>query len=156
MASCKIGELNVIDTVAGKRWGCHIKLHRLSCFASDSKLMLSWDNYPFNLFMKWRWYFRYRAALIQVQYPRQAVEIIEFQWQLSEEETAKISIKNKYVKAKADLTKFQNRLQAAKDKWNLLFPIEDDITYKKALERIELQKSKIQELENMQSLFSIT
>lgn len=146
--SCKIGEeVTSVDNVAAKRWGCYVKLHRLPFFASDSKLVFTWDNYTFSQYMRWKWYFRYRAAMLQVQHPKQAVEIIEFHWNLSDKEIEKIAYKNKLVAARATLTKLEDKVAAFVANWNLLFPYENEPSYQAALLRIEAQKVKVQELE---------
>jgi hypothetical protein len=36
----------------------------------DNKIVLLWQQLPFELRTKYDWYFKYRAALLQVQYPR--------------------------------------------------------------------------------------
>lgn len=150
MLSCKIGEeLKTVDTVAAKRWGCYVKLHRLPFFASDSQLVFTWDNYPFALFMKWKWYFRYRAAQLQVQHPKQAVEIIEFHWNLSEKEIEKIAYRNKLIAAKANLTKWQKKVDVFVKNWDLLFPYQDEPSYQATMTRIEMQLIKVQELEEI-------
>lgn len=37
---------------------------------------LYWELLPFEVRMKWDWYFKYRAALLQVKYPRFVVDCI--------------------------------------------------------------------------------
>ena len=36
----------------------------------DNKIVLTWKQLPFELRMKYDWYFKYRAALLQVQNPK--------------------------------------------------------------------------------------
>ena len=148
--------MSTVDTIAGKKWGCYIKLHRLPFFAADSQLVYRWDNYKFAQYMKWKWYFRYRAALLQIKHPKQAVEIVDFNWTISDKEIEKIAFKNKLTKAKADLTKWENKLNEFIANWNLLFPYTDDPSYKSTLVRIEEQKNKLQELEAINERLNTT
>jgi hypothetical protein len=78
-----------------------------------------------------------------------AVEIIDFSWNLSDKEIEKIAYKHKLIAAKANLTKWQNKVDAFVKNWNLLFPYQEEQTYQAALARIERQKQKIQELEEI-------
>jgi len=39
---------------------------------------MSWENMKFELVMKWSWYFKYRAALLQIKYPKYLVELIQY------------------------------------------------------------------------------
>ena len=41
---------------------------------SDVIEFLIWKNMDFKLVFKWDWYFQYRAALLQVKYPKYRVE----------------------------------------------------------------------------------
>lgn len=67
------------------RFGCCIKLHRTPFPSSDAETVYLIDGLRLQTYVRFKWYFQYRAALIKVQHPRQAVELIE----LRSEETDK-------------------------------------------------------------------
>ena len=49
-----------------QRYGCTILLHRLPFAASDPEPIMIWEGLSFETYGKFKWYFRYRAALIQI------------------------------------------------------------------------------------------
>lgn len=108
---------------------------------------LKWDNLKWELRCKYDWYFKYRAALAQVKYPKYEVAI---SWgnepatgrTLQEIKVAKIRSK------KAKVTEFQNKLAKYKGNWDSLFPIDQDVSYINALAKIELLKQEVQCLES--------
>lgn len=108
---------------------------------------LSWSGLRWEVRKKYNWYFKYRSALLQVKYPKMKVEYI---W--GNEPATGITLEqirqNKIRSKKSKITEYYNKLTKAKLEWNNLFPIEDDIDYKKAVAKIkrlenELTKIKI-------------
>ena len=96
---------------------------------------LSWSNLKWELRLKYDWYFKYRAALLQVKYPKFEVQTY---WG-NEPATGKTleSIRQDKIRAKkSKITQYKNKLKKAELNWSSLFPIEDDIDYKKAVEKI--------------------
>lgn len=97
---------------------------------------LSWSGLKWDLRLKYDWYFKYRSALLQVKYPKFEVQTF---WgnepatgkTLEEIRTAKIRAK------KSKITGYKNKLEKAKQNWSSLFPIEDDINYQRAIEKIK-------------------
>lgn len=81
-----------------QKYGCAIMLHRLPFYASDPELMLAWENLPFQTYGKFKWYFRYRAALIQVQHPKRFVEIRETRQPINPKEADHITLTPKRIK----------------------------------------------------------
>lgn len=97
--------------------------------------ILSWSGLKWELRLKYDWYFKYRAALLQVKYPRYEVQSY---WG-NEPATGKTleEIRQSKIRAKkAKITEYKNKLKKAKLNWSSLFPIEDDIYYQKAVEKI--------------------
>jgi hypothetical protein len=98
--------------------------------------VISWSGYKWELRLKWDWYFKYRAALMQVKYPKLEVQ---FTWG-SEPATGKTlqQIQSDKIRAKrSKISQYKNKLQKARDHWSSLFPIEDDEHYQKACEKIK-------------------
>lgn len=79
-------------------------------------IVMRWDNLPHAVAVKWRWYFNYRAALLQVQHPK---AIIEHTWGAEEpsgrtqEHILRMAVSN----AQGQLTKHLNRVDRAKREW---------------------------------------
>jgi hypothetical protein len=105
---------------------------------------LYYDRLPFNLRMKYDWYFKYRAALLQVKYPRYHVE---FTWgkeaPIHPEDIRRINLR-KEISLKAKITKATNVLNRCladyrtwKENYSELFPMETHPTYKMFIETIK-------------------
>jgi len=95
----------------------------------------SWSGLKWKLRLKYDWYFKYRAALLQVKYPKFEVQTY---WG-NEPATGKTleEIRNAKIRAKkSKITEYKNKLEKAKTTWSSLFPIEDDIDYQRAVEKI--------------------
>ncbi len=107
---------------------------------------VSWSGLKWELRLKYDWYFKYRAALLQVQYPKFEVQA---QWG-NEPATGKTlaQIKNNKIKSKkATITKHKNNLKKAEQTWNSLFPIHEDQDYQKALAKINRLELELKSLE---------
>ena len=95
----------------------------------------SWSGLKWKLRLKYDWYFKYRAALLQVKYPKFEVQTY---WG-NEPATGKTleEIRNAKIRAKkSKITEYKNKLEKATTTWSSLFPIEDDIDYQRAVEKI--------------------
>jgi len=105
------------------------------------------DAMTVNFFYRWKWFFDYRAALLRVKHPKAYIEITSgpYQYTPPEEEVAKL-IADKIRGKKAMITKVENRINQAKQEWNELFPIEENMHYQKALFKLETLNKELQEL----------
>ncbi|MCP9763818.1 hypothetical protein [Lacihabitans soyangensis] len=95
-----------------------------------------WDGLKWQLRLKYDWYFKYRAALLQVKYPRLEVNCY---WG-NEPATGKTleEIRLDKIRAKkSKITQYRNKLEKAKANWTSLFAIEDDVDYQRAVEKIK-------------------
>ncbi len=137
-----------VPMTAYKRWGCVIQLHRQSYYCSDSKTVHHWTGYKFENFMRWKWYFRYRAALLQVQNPYVLVEIREYQFDIALADKEKERhLRAKLTAAKRKHTEYLNKVEQARQIWQELFPIESDPLFEKVMGKISRLKVRISELE---------
>lgn len=134
-----------------QRYGCAIMLHNRPFYASDATMVMIWEGLPFATYSRYKWYFRYRAALIQVQHPKQFVEIRETRQSINAKEAEQILVRNKIVRAKADITKIENAIT----KYTALYQptifeptFQDTIAYKKAADKLDQIKLKLQNLTN--------
>jgi len=97
--------------------------------------LMRWDDLPWNTRVKFNWYFTYRAALLQVKYPK---AIIDHRWgNNGNERTPEQDLQNKIRSKKSKITEYKNKLQLAREQWDSLYPIEEDLIYKKAVTKID-------------------
>lgn len=108
---------------------------------------LCWSKLPWEVRTKWAWYFKYRAALLQVKYPRFNVESY---WghEPAQGKGLEQIVKNKIKAKKAKVTEYKNKLELAKKTWNFLFPIEQDESYIKAVQKINKLEFELRALES--------
>lgn len=140
--------LNISD-ISFKRFGIKITLHHARCRSSDNEVLYLRKNLQFDFLTRWMWFFRYKAALYQVEYKDKKVELEFFEYEFTPPIALKIKkAKDNWIGAKRTLTKYRNRLQKATDNWNALFPIESSPRYQNTLEKIEAYECKVNRLEN--------
>ncbi len=114
----------------------------------DSRAIIefvSWSGLKWELRLKYDWYFKYRAALLQVKYPRFEVQV---QWgnEPAKGKTLEELRQAKIIAKKATITKYKNKLQRAKETWSDIFPIEDDIHYIRSVEKINRLENEFKQL----------
>ena len=97
---------------------------------------LQWSNMRWDIRLKYDWYFKYRAALLQVKYPKYEVKIF---WGREEacDRTKKQLLENQIKAKKAKITSYKNKLEQAEKHWTSMFPISEDEMYKKAQSKIK-------------------
>ena len=114
---------------------------------------LSWSGLRWELRIKYDWFFKYRAALLQVEYPKY---IVETTWgsEPAQGKTLEELITTKVRSKRATITKSRNKLAAFvqefetyKSGYSKLFPIEGEADYKRYIASIELAEAKIKRLE---------
>lgn len=94
-----------------------------------------------DFYIRWKWYFEYRAALLRVKYPRAFIEYVSgpYQYELPDDKY-KEKVKNRYLSDKRQLAKFKNKLNSIRKNWNELFPIEENPNYRKIEEKLNWYK----------------
>jgi len=97
---------------------------------------MSWNDLKYELRLKYDWYFKYRAALLQVKYPRFEVQTFHGNSPATGKTLEEI-LCNKIKAKKSKITAYKNKLEKAIQNWDSLFPIEDDLYYQKAVEKIK-------------------
>lgn len=138
-----------IATVANFRYGCKILLHHKVNMTADPELKHHWDGYSYEQYNKWGWYFRYRQALLQVQYPKRYVELVPFRYEYVPPKEQQIKrLTDKMRAAKAKHTHYMKQIELAKAHWNEIFPIEEHPDYIRAMAKIEQKEALVIELEN--------
>ena len=110
----------------------------------ELKVMSKWTDMPFDIYHRWMWYFRYRAALYQVQEPKAYITTMYgVQKDNIKKTTADKFLQNKIVKAKANISRFENKLTRFRNSYSELFPIEEHETFIKLNIRIDGYKTRL-------------
>ena len=111
--------------------------------------ILKWSQLPWHTRLRFDWYFKYRAALLQVKYPHYH---IEHHWGNEEPTAVQIAQAKKYAlsNARAQVTKIQNAIDKYVANWNSMFPYHDEPDYKKALGKLTEALLKLKSLEEEQ------
>jgi hypothetical protein len=115
--------------------------------------VLKWDNLPFKVRIKYEWYFKYRAALLQVKYPKYLVDVYwgnEPAKGVQLKRLIKAKIKSKIAKITDSKNKrngYIKEFDNYKKQYLKLFEIENENQYKVFENSIDLAKIKIQKLE---------
>jgi hypothetical protein len=115
--------------------------------AGDVVEVLKWSQLPWHTRLRFDWYFKYRAALLQVKYPQYHVE---HHWGNEQPTSVQLAQAQKYAlsNARAQVTKIQNAIDKYVANWNSMFPYEDEPDYKKALGKLTEALIKLDSLEN--------
>lgn len=102
------------------------------------------DDMLWDVRLKWDWYFKYRAALYQVQNPKAVIEVSWGNYPASSKKSIEQITKNKLIAKKRKLSTYINKLDAYKSSWNSLFEIDQDPIYNLALKKIEKIKNELE------------
>jgi len=115
--------------------------------------LLQWSFFPNELSKRWKWYFRYRAALLQVKYPKYDVEL-KYSTSDMKSERQEINLLERKITAKRrKVTEYFNKAEMIREKHSELFPLEDNPIYLR-LKNIEIKKR--QELESLEKELEFT
>lgn len=108
---------------------------------------LKWSGLKWELRLKYDWYFKYRAALLQIKYPR--FEVIS-NWgnEPAQGKTLNEILDGKIRVKKAKITEYKKKLQRFKDSYNELFPMRQNKDYQKALAKILSLEIELEDLLN--------
>ncbi|WP_148043585.1 hypothetical protein [Chryseobacterium sp. G0240] len=113
-----------------------------------------WYGYNIEWFQKWKWFFNYSAALLQIKYPKYDVDV---KWGAKKPELIEDFNVLKQRKAKKDLTtckrmitKYENAIsQFIELEQRELFPDWQNEKYLKALSTLDKYKKRLVELSNV-------
>lgn len=117
-------------------------------YGSEVIKTIIWDGLPFPLRTKWDWYFKYRAALEQVNNPRSHVH---FTWGNTPAEGKPLTqqLKDRLTSRKALVTKTENAIRKYENANQklLIWEKETDEMYQKALEKLSNYRDEMHEAE---------
>lgn len=140
-------KFEIINKLPYKRYGVSITSSKFS-HGGDDKLLYKNKGFTLEQFVKWKWYFEYRAALYKIQNPKLHIEVQQTQYfDLPEKHIREKDLKNKIKSAKGDITKIKNKIRKFKDKGGDLFP-ESNPSYQKALTKLNYKKDLLSNYES--------
>lgn len=108
---------------------------------------LKWNDLRYELRLKYDWYFKYRAALLQVKYPKYHVELAFGDEPVTQKQFEDVLL-GKIAARKRKIAQHQSSLFAARQNWNELFPIEQHPDYVKATEKLNRLIKELEDLED--------
>ncbi len=101
----------------------------------------------FEFFMKWKWYFEYRAALLRVKEPRAYVEYIHGNYEyILPEDIYRAKLKNLIRAAKSERTQVRRAIANAKRNWSEMFPIEEHPKWGATIAKLEYYQKRLNDL----------
>jgi hypothetical protein len=126
------------NELGNKAFGVKIVLHHAECHSAIRDTVYYNKGFRFQHFSRWKWYFRYRAALVQVQNPRWCVEVVFFDYEKTPTDT-EIEKRRKDIIAarRRNVTIAKEKLAQYEKKYKGLFPITEDPQYIAALESVK-------------------
>lgn len=111
-----------------------------------------YDNLNWTLRLKYDWFFKYKAALCQIENPRKEVLYFEGHRQHTEQDKSRKEVKDKANQSMLK-TRYKNKLQVYiakfedyKRAYSGLFPIEDEPAYNTYLQNIQAAERKIKRI----------
>jgi len=104
-----------------------------------------WEGYTLQQVIRWQWYFRYRGALYQIQYPKAKITINTMKYD-AEGPKLQQALRNRWIAKKRKITEWTNRIARAEATYNELFPIEEHKVYQKAVAKLKRLKEEFVEL----------
>ncbi len=110
---------------------------------------VSWSNLKLVQMTKYAWYFRHRAALLQLANPRKHVSFSITKTHTKSDQRASLvrTITNKITNAKGKLTKATLKLNAIQESWTELFPIESHPKFVEIQQELSNRRTRLAELE---------
>lgn len=134
-----------MDGTYSFKWGYYITVYD-SPYPYTVLEYYKWENLSFELFIKYKWYFEYRYALLRIKYPKFRIEHNQLKRDLNQKEKKSL-FENRLIGKKRTLTKYRNALKLFEKNWSSLFPIMEDEQYQMALVKISRVENELKEME---------
>lgn len=116
-----------------KQW---VKI-RMGKNQGSAEVMYFKKDMSINFYFHWMWYFKYRAALYQVENPKSFVEYSTGSYDyIPEKEQVAKRLKDRIISKKAKLTIVHKEWKAFKENYNSLFPLESHPKYQATIDAI--------------------
>ncbi len=131
---------------------CNRRITVKERYGRDPIETFEWLDMRAQIVIKWDWYFKYRAALLQVKYPRYLVQLVMWNTEPSEFTKAQLEEqvrKRRITTCKRMITKISNGINAFLEIENAkLLPNLDAIHYKDAMVKLQKYKDELKEFQN--------
>jgi hypothetical protein len=138
-----------LGSLVNKAFGVKIILHHAETTSAIKELAYYNKGFRFEIFNKWKWYFRYRASLLQVKFPRFYAELIYFDYEIKESEDALKKRRKDIIAARRrKVTIAENQLKEYAKNYTSLFDISTDAKYLKFVEIVEKYKQRLEAAES--------
>lgn len=107
---------------------------------------LKWDNLRWDLRLKYDWYFKYRAALLQVKYPRATVDCY---WgnDSATGKTRQQLLRAKITNKKGRITSYKNKIERIRSNWDGLFEPEVLPMFNKLVDKLAEMEDELIEMQ---------
>lgn len=107
----------------------------------------NWDGFYHQQLIKQLWYFEYRYALLKIKYPRKGILNRSYSYEITPDKEL-ILLNHKIKAKKGKITEISNKIKLAEKNWNCLFPIQDDVLYIQANNKLTKLKEELEALLN--------
>lgn len=135
------------DNSTERRLFVKIRFNKDSRYVALAETVYFRNDMDVDFFMRWKWFFEYRAALLRVQNPRAFVELTHGSYvYVFPEDEYKEKVNNLLLAAKRNLTKFKRQIDEARNNWNEFFPIEDHPKWKKVQDKLQYYEERVKNL----------
>ncbi len=124
----------------------YFQIHVKKSHGSDTIEYMVWSDMTFEIRCKYTWYFKYRAALLQIKYPKYLVDTSWGNVPAQGRSLIRI-VQAKLIRKKGTVTEYKNKLRKAEENWNQIFPITDDIRYQNTLVLIAKHEAELNQLD---------
>jgi hypothetical protein len=140
-----------IDQTRARFW-VKIQGYPAGLHNSQPQLLHRWDGLPYQVRLRWDWFFRYKAARFQVEHPRWCIELSHGRIDhiMTDEEAAAKALADKLQAAKARVTRIERQRDAYQEQYagRHLFPIWEDAIYQKLSKKLIEAKQKLKFLDD--------
>ena len=100
-----------------------------------------------DFYIRWKWYFEYRAALLRVNNPKNYTELIQGTYEyIPKEKEIQKKLQDKIRGKKAKITQVKNALKKVEQEWRELWPIDEDQRHKNTINKIAEMEQELYEL----------
>lgn len=128
---------------------CYVKIlfYKESRYSALAETVYYKNDMDIDFFMRWKWYFQYRGALLRVQNPHAYIELSHgsYEYELPEDKYRR-KVYNLLLAAKRKLTQYLRQIEYVKVNWDELFPMEEHPKWIKVQAKLTYYEERVQVL----------
>lgn len=134
-----------------KVYYARIYLHRTDIVSGSPEMLMEWKGMLFDHFIRWEWFFRYRAALLQVEHGKRCVELRTGNYEAKDHDLDYYNFnkkRNRITTCKRMINKIQNALDkhAETEKEKLVPYIDEDPRRQRTLIKLQEYQDELKQL----------